>query len=709
MGKKNILMAMTLLMTAMLYGAEVLQNGSFQNGECGHWGVKPPALSIEKLASPVDGNDYAARMVSEATGKRLLRLIYREDIMLEPGALYELSFWHKTRGAMAAQVRFQLGKQVIQRPLPLAEEWKKTSVDITVPPDHSAGILDFFYRPGAAGETWLTGISLNLKGKADYRSGTEWLALMTRVLGGTGWQAVPDASNYAGLSRGLLTEWFRKTDERLLFGEWINRCRTGVETRKTALKFGQLPLGCFLYINIIRGEAAKRGIETMVLLEKAFQSLQEKNVTTLLVGNTHWDKTVTTELEGNRKLLDLAGKYGIKIILQPSSTYFRPKATLTQTQAGWNTVLNFAREYFTTLDAHPALLGWSFKEEVGWAHAPWLEAYYRQLHELKFAKPIMLTNNRLASARYPFNPAPEVYGFDRYYFKYVSYLGFLRSPRSALEAQIRDLNQFFQASVPSGSPLIYVGPGVASHSFQAEEEGNIFDEKRGWTKDPATGKWSGCMRYYPPPGGMRAQMWASIAVGAKGFLAWLYNFPAGRQLELAPRSSPDSNPVGLGCDRTGNEPPQFREFGATNRELLALGPLILNMNRKAVNAAGTAEAEVYVTTHAIEDSGETIIAVVNLHLGTVNGRSPQALSGKDPLSVDFKTGQLTGFTTAPARTIALTVPEAAAIFDLKKNQPLPVKAGQTVVTLEPGEGTLLLLGNERQAQALRARLYPPAN
>ncbi len=72
--------------------------------------------------------------------------------------------------------------------------------------------------------------------------------------------------------------------------------------------------------------------------------------------------------------------------------------------------------------------------------------------------------------------------------------------------------------------------------------------------------------------------------------------------------------------------------------------------------------------------------------------------------MDWTTGQMTGFAAAEPQEIELKLEQSGPLFDLKRNRDVPVSNGTARVILEPGEGTLLLLGDAAGAAAIRERV-----
>lgn len=684
-----------------------VRNGRFVDGKAGPWLTTRPEVTITRLQQPVGSANFAVHFAGGATKMR--RLLYRGDVSVEPGMHYELSFRYRCPAGSGIKARFRTAGKSFETKLPLSAEWQPGQLGIPVPPDAKAGILDFYYLPGQKGETWLTDIAMTLKGDAGYRTTAEWTRDYIRHMTPLGWTVTESPEHFA-LSKGLVTEYVKRDQSRLLHADWCKSKLLGRERQRLNHHFEQVPVGLYFYVSKNLAVAHERGQNWRRTFRDVFRRLHENHLNTVYVGNTYWqeERDGVNELEGMTILLDLADRFGIKVIAQMSSTYFRPKDTLAKTREYWEAnSLPAAERLFAALDRHPALLAWSFKEEVAFKHAPWLSEYYRDLHAISFHKPVYLCCNHIKSARYAVDPAPEISAFDRYFFKYVCYLSYLRPPRAAFAEMIRAIKQFYQASQDSGNPFVYVGAACASHAYQADADADsqdyVLEENRGWHRDPKTGLWNGCMRYYPPPGGMRAQGWTGIALGAKGIICWLYGSPPGPPVPLRPRKQFDNNPFGIGADATGREPPQMEEYGRFAREIQALAPFTLHMNKRVVNMASCDLEEVLVTTHAMEGGGEKIVAVVNLHLGTVGGKSPTRLMPKDELSVDFNTGQLVGFKLAVPRDIPVHIPSAAHIYDLKNDRPLDVEEGRVILPLEPGEGTLLLLGGTDGADRIRRR------
>ncbi|MCF7854053.1 MAG: hypothetical protein K9N51_04585 [Candidatus Pacebacteria bacterium] len=675
--KVNAIATLFVLGASLAVAQEnLIVNGCFADGTSDHWRLFPGYSEIVKLDEAVGECEYALHIRSDREAADKVRVFYNHKIMREPGCIYELSFRYRSpERPPLVRVRFE--QTAFLRPFPASSDWREYTMEMISSPGRTNGVFEFYNRAGAAAEAWITDIRLRIVGDADLRPGTEWAQKLKTQMDAQGWCLTETEEHYI-FARGLLSEYYRKSDKLFTFDEWLRACYMGRETQRLRYHFDRLPMGCYLYSNTVAAEAKRRGEPYEDTLDDIFRQMREKNVNTVLIGNIG---------STDRLVLDVAAKHDIKVINQSSHLYFRPRSTPEETRNQFPPLLARLRERLDAgMDDHPALLAWSFKEEAYLHHVSWLSDLYRKIHRTGVKKPIYMLNNKLGVAQYPFAPAPDIYAVDLYAFKWIAANAALRSPDKGLRWAFGHLNRFYQASLPAGNPLIFVGLGMGSSSEYDGDRVNA-RETFGWQRNPETGKWRGCYYYYPPKHCMRTQMWVGIAAGAKGFLAWYYSQPA------APDAEQSFTP-GLGCDRNGNEPPQFQEFADTAADLQSLAPYILNMNRRIVNRAHTGDEQVLVTTHHMEGGEETILAVVNLHTGT----SPNGIR------FDNETGQLTKYEPASARDIAITLDQPGPVFDLKSRRALTTDNHTFNVHLGPGDGTLLLLDTETAATRLWSRL-----
>ena len=675
--------------------SNLLDGRCFTAGETGAWRGVQAQTALVPLDQPTNGCAYALRAVG---AKPRGRVIYQADFFLRDATLHKLTFLYRLTGQKKARVKLRVGDRDYACDLIPQPTWTPVTMDVAVPPgNQGGGILEFQLPGGCRAELWLTDVALTPCGDLEYLAAAQWAARRADSLRHSGWTMNETASSYV-FSRGLISEYYAKTNAEYHCREWEAKCFLGKETQRQAFHFSRVPLGYYVYLNMLVPGAKQRGVPWRELAETVFDRLEQNHVSAILVGNTYLpEEDGKTLLDGLSYILDLAQKHGIEVILQYSPTYFRVKTMLKETSAAWPKALLEAQKAFDALDDHPALLAWSFKEEVSLGQAEGLERYYREIRRRRFHKPVYQCNNNLNAARYPFNPCPDIWVFDTYCFKYIPYLGRSRTPAMSYATQFERVSNMHQAAVPSGAPLIHCGLTAANHCYRMPADKIIPDPRHGWLEDPAGG-WNGSVYYYAPTnGGMRGQVWLGLAAGTKGFLGWFYTYPAtGQAGELKPSDSYCANVFSVACDRNGRETPQFAELGATFAEIQPLAPFILNMTRRVLPAATTVTPEVFVTTHAMENGGETIIMPVNCLVAREKTN--------ETWKVDWATGQMTGFAAAAPQEIELKLEQSGALYDLKRNRDVPVSNGTARVILEPGEGTLLLLGDAAGAAAIRERV-----
>lgn len=687
----------------MKLGKPLLNNSDFHRKKIEYWKAFNGRVDSVKLARLIAGYSQALRF---RPLKKQAKLIYQEDFFVTPGMAYELSFIYRSKGN-PLKVSLVIGGKEHSLDLAVSKKWKRYKNIIPVSSQsRSGGILQFQYDKVKKGdEILITAVSLVLKKCKELLSAKECFAKLAASLKKQGWQTSETPKEYI-LSRGGVRKYYKKMDGLFSLKNWYIKAYLGQETDEVTYSLDKIPLGFIVYMGQLNGSATRQGIPWKKLAERMFSDLSKKNVSTLVItpGGRLMSKE-KDEHDGIQFLLDTAKQYNMKVILQPSSLYLRlrkgvnKKTDIKKTKRLWPKKIKKSSKLFEKFDAHPALLAWSFKEEVQPGDTKLLSEYYAMFRKAGCKSPIFLCNNQITSANKTIKPEPQILAFDRYTYKYITYLGLLPTPLKSMQMLVKSANAFLQAAVSTGRPLIHVGLTDQNYCRQLLESKRIIrDPKAGWKKN-AEGGWDTTIYYFPPKNGMRAQIWCAIAAGAKGFIGWFYNYPAGdntRKFKPPHPRSVEGTHFGIGCNRFGQEPPELEEIGATFGDIKKLEKYILNMNRRVFPKASATDKNTFVFTHQIMKSNEYILAVVNTKIGTNNK--------KTGIYIDSKTARLQGVDPVGARRVEILLKDKSAVFDLKNNKSLTVNDKKVFITLGPGEGTLLLLGNKDDADKLRENL-----
>jgi hypothetical protein len=273
----------------------------------------------------------------------------------------------------------------------------------------------------------------------------------------------------------------------------------------------------------------------------------------------------------------------------------------------------------------------------------------------------------------------------------------LRTPALAISLLEEEIPPFYQASLRYRVPFFYVIQGVSTYvtgmDFAREGTAGANMQPRGWRADPGGRAWSGWLRYYPPEHCMKLQVWAAVALGAKGIFCYYYGEPVWGEMKWDGRSGMEFT---LSRDTSGQPPPQWEEFGEAAKEMSYFAPLILKINKRIVNQASADDPGVLVSTFQEEGSHRKYLIVVNKRTGSWGKDSPTWLKPEDALTVNDE-GHLAGYSPAPPLEFVLKVQGEGDLYDLrtlKRLDAVSSSGGEKSyrMVLPPGEGSIFLVG-----------------
>lgn len=430
--------------------------------------------------------------------------------------------------------------------------------------------------------------------------------------------------------------------------EWEKEALVGSEVDKLNYHMEHFPIGPAVYGYAMYARAQQLGLDKWEYIGKAFEDIKAHHMNTVWFGNTGSDKG---DID---RMIALAEEKGLRLMLQMSGAYYRCTEPEYRDDAAKRrrhfeeVNVPFVRDVMPKYRNRKGLFAWSVKEETKAEYARELAAYYKLVKELDPTHPILIC--------------------------------------------------FF-----------FVIQGVASYvkGVDLSREGTVGASMipRGWRQDPGANTWSGWLRYYPPQHCMKLQVWAAVALGAKGIFSYCHGEPTWG------KAKPDLSrtaALGLSCDPSGQPAPQWAEFADAAKDIRHVAPLLLRMNKRVRNLGACDDPNALVSTFQEEDSARRYLIVVNKRTGFWCKDSPKSLKPSDEMSVDSQ-GQLTGYMPAPPLEFVLKVEAEQARHDLRTLSKLPMASsfpgGKSYrITLPPGEGNVLLLGSDADLLACRKLL-----
>jgi len=180
----------------------------------------------------------------------------------------------------------------------------------------------------------------------------------------------------------------------------------------------------------------------------------------------------------------------------------------------------------------------------------------------------------------------------------------------------------------------------------------------------------------PTPAEIRWQVWSAIQQGAKGFFFYLY---------AGPRVPEDAEAMTFDegfRDRTGAETAQYTEAAVVGRQLEALAPVLLQLDPAPPHqdVVYWENTPVTASTFVHRQTGQRFVIAVNN---------------------DCERMQRVGFELG---IFIQTVKPDEKLYDLKTRQSYDYDTIK-LTTLQPGDGTVYLVGTDEDWQALTEQLY----
>lgn len=445
------------------------------------------------------------------------------------------------------------------------------------------------------------------------------------------------------------------------------------------------PVGVYLYSD---------SLTDMDSLRKAFAELRDAGVNTVHYAagiGPHPARPWAYTLEAAKP----ADEYGIKLWVQMNDVYYRHDGHPLIQQVNCKDSMEFVekfvsprlKQFLPSYQGQSAVYAMSPSEENQPSSVKPLAEYRKRIWEILPEQRIFELFTSLQTLQTLEHPWPNVAGIDRYPFMYSARGGDSRLwlPNDGLKWFAGVIRPFLNQAQKMGLPMIGVIQGCRIYTFYppAEMAPGITDPlKLAAYRVPAApgmkyypehnkfGRWS---MYRPGANGIRAQAWAAVCEGAKGVLIYAYSpYPERDQMERARRQISAGgrvNTVSLSSTHSG-----WEDMKKAFSELSPWGNLFLVLEKQARRLFDVKHPDILCNFFK-DPKGDDYAILVNLRL-TGRGVSPPTLNDD---------GELVNLPPADPLTVELDC--AATVFDLA--------AGQAVksVTLEPGQGKILLVGD----------------
>jgi len=411
---------------------------------------------------------------------------------------------------------------------------------------------------------------------------------------------------------------------------------------------------------------------------------------------------------------EAASKYGLRVIIQLNDAYFNKKLFEN------NYIPNRINKYLPYYSENKDIWAWSPCEEASPDVVGMLATYRKMIWDICPKARIYELCSVLEEMRAITVPYPNVLGIDRYPFMYSGdgRSTILWTPNKCLSWYKSVIRPFFETAQRKGLPCVAVLQGTALYTFYEPDKmfpflkGNTVDQKKTFfiPETPGMkyheeldkfGRWG---LFTPAENGMRAMGWTAVSEGAKGIFVWCYSLLKQKDIEghvVEKMKEGKSSSIPLNKDQKNWENLKLFYNEVAPYEKLLLELLKLKEGYVSIN-----DRDILYNSFKDKDSNIYII-LVNTRIAEFDGNSPEFLEWpKTQLTVD-DFGRMINYKPAKEKEVIISVLEnkAGKLFSLNSEMTLKnLPDGSFSVKLEPGQGTILFLGNEKELGSVISKI-----
>jgi hypothetical protein len=430
--------------------------------------------------------------------------------------------------------------------------------------------------------------------------------------------------------------------------------------------------------------------------------------------------------------LYLAEKYNFQIIAQIDSAYLS-KPSMEEVYAKAPTAIDFIKRYKN----NQRIIAFSVIEEPSFDLMPFVYAYYKLIKlSVPDARLFLLHNNKKA-LEYPIENGPSSIGTDRYAFwGWDSGAGgYSATPFSALNWYRSDMKYYSDYAKMHRAVFVSVFTSVGNikittkaevESWRYGDPDRIFElaksKNQGWTF--VGDSMLRYVKYYRPPENCtRAMVWLSILNGAKMVLHW-----SGNPTDLIEKNIIENelyiekgdrllkkNQETIDAIKKGSyslrilEPnlestKVFKEYASSNTEIQKYAWIINRMFRTADETmVGFSDGLSSQNMFDLPGYRGKILVVVNINVGTWDSDSIKSLvKSNSKFRIDHLCNLLNYEPKVEPQKLSLRYNHTGDLWNIEKGKRLGHK-GRGEVSVAPGGGILLFIGEEEELLSLRKR------
>lgn len=496
-------------------------------------------------------------------------------------------------------------------------------------------------------------------------------------------------------------------------------------------------IGAYLYTDRFAMAAAEQNRPMFDLFDEHFKKLSDVEINCIHITIVDPDQF--------GQYVKLAEKYHIKLLPELDFVYFRLHWSDQQMRENADRAIAFLK----TWHDNPNILGWEVKEEPYDADIERLDRYFRMIIQgVPQVKFIMVASGggwlSANAADLPFS----LVGGDYYYFSWEQDLAdkaYMRPPDVALRESRETTELYRRASNKFGVPRIHVfgaaactipdraqgfadGSGLPE-SWTAEQKEQYMqkvrqlarEQRQGWSvyenvpgrDGPQYNLWT---LYMPPTNCIRALVWGSIMEGANVTMCFSYDPYSRKYNPDSPRDAVEHYRterfyVDL-AGRPDRPNEHFAEYAQTVKSVRSYEHILSRLTIQPDSPLdGTLGDNFHARAFAINGFDGRVLIVHNANVGKIlcaDCRSKSLESCQHVVIDDH--GELSDF--IPQQTPNMSAlklrPEMknVGLWDISTGKMLPRKGSTWMISINPGDGRLVYVGDAGSAKEIH-RIYRP--
>lgn len=496
-------------------------------------------------------------------------------------------------------------------------------------------------------------------------------------------------------------------------------------------------IGAYLYTDRFEAAAAEQNRDLFDLFDEHLKKLADAGVNIIHI--TIHDPSLF------KRYLELADKYHLKLLPELDFAYFRVHWSDEQMRQNAQKAVGFLKIWHDT----PQVIGWSIKEEPNFDDIEKLDRYYRMIiKEVPQVRFFMVASGggwlTANAADLPF----ALVGGDYYYFSWEQGLAenaYMRPPDVALRESRETTALYRRAAAKFPVPRIHVFAAAACtipdraqgfadgsglpESWSAQQKEEYIQKvktlaasrQQGWSvydnvpgrQGPQYNLWT---LYMPPENCIRALVWGSIMEGANVTMCFSYD-PYSRKYDPdSPRDAVENYRserfyVDL-AGRPGRPNEHFDEYSKTIGTVRSYEQILSNLTIQSTTPLeGSPGDNLFAQAFLMEGFDGQVLIVHNANVGKILCAEcrKKGLTSCEHVAIDDH-GELKDFIPQQRPNVAelklKSEMTGVGLWDIATGKMLSRKRSSWMISIDPGDGKLLYLGDAASAAKIH-RLYRP--